>query len=72
MTIRTLIIDDEPLARDRIKRLLRDEDGLHIIGECGNGTDAVKSITEMNPDLVFPRHTDAGKERIRSHQVSQC
>jgi DNA-binding NarL/FixJ family response regulator len=26
---------------------------LQIIGECGNGTDAVKSITEMNPDLVF-------------------
>ena len=53
MTIRTLIIDDESLARDRIKRLLRDEDGLHIIGECGNGSDAVKSITEMSPDLVF-------------------
>ena len=51
--IRTIIIDDEPLARDRIKRLLRDEDGVQIIGECGNGTDAVKSITEMNPDLVF-------------------
>ena len=53
MTIRTIIIDDEPLARDRIKRLLRDEDGVQIIGECGNGSDAVKSITEMDPDLVF-------------------
>src|SRR5678816_2167450 len=51
--IRTIIIDDEPLARDRIKRLLRDEDGVQIVGECGNGTDAVKSISELNPDLVF-------------------
>src|SRR5678816_708510 len=51
--IRTLIVDDEPLARDRIKRLLRDEDGVHIIGECGNGADAIKAITNHNPDLVF-------------------
>lgn len=53
MHIRTIIVDDEPLARDRIKRLLRDEDGIQIIGEYGNGSDAVKAITESNPDLVF-------------------
>ncbi len=51
--IRTLIVDDEPLARDRIKRLLRDEDEVHVIGECGNGADAIKVITAQSPDLVF-------------------
>jgi len=53
MTIRTLIVDDEPLARDRVKRFLRDEDGIQIIGECGNGADAVVAIKEDKPDLVF-------------------
>lgn len=53
MSIRTLIVDDEPLARDRVKRFLRDEDGIEIIGECGNGSDAVTAIKEKKPDLVF-------------------
>jgi two-component system LytT family response regulator len=53
MQIKTLIVDDEPLARDRIKRFLRDEDGIRVIGECGNGTEAVDVITRETPDLVF-------------------
>jgi len=53
MVIKTLIVDDEPLARDRIKRLLRDEDGIRVVGECGNGVDAIKAITNEKPDLVF-------------------
>jgi len=51
--LRTLIVDDEPLARERIKRFLRDETDVDIIGECGNGTDAVASIKNDSPDLVF-------------------
>lgn len=53
MAIRTLIVDDEPLARDRIKRLLRDEDAVRVIGECGSGAEAIEFITRENPDLVF-------------------
>ena len=53
MKLRTLIVDDEPLARDRIKRFLRDETGVEIIGECGNGTDAIAAIKKESPDLVF-------------------
>lgn len=53
MPIRTVIIDDETLARDRVKRFLRDESDIEIIGECGNGSDAVKAIKEQKPDLVF-------------------
>jgi len=41
------------LARDRIKRFLRDETGVEIIGECGNGTDAIAAIKKESPDLVF-------------------
>jgi two-component system LytT family response regulator len=51
--IRTLIVDDEPLARERVKRFLRDEKDISIIGECGNGEDAVEAIQSEKPDLVF-------------------
>ena len=53
MKIRTLIVDDEPLARERVKRFLKDERDLEILGECGNGRDAIKVIRETRPDLVF-------------------
>jgi len=53
MTISTLIVDDEPLARDRIKRFLRDEEGIRLIGECKNGTEAIETINRENPALVF-------------------
>lgn len=53
MKIRTLIVDDEPLARDRVKRFLRDESNIEITGECGNGIEAIDTIREQKPDLVF-------------------
>jgi two-component system LytT family response regulator len=51
--IRTLIVDDEPLARERVKRFLKDERDIDIIGECGNGADAIDAIHQKEPDLVF-------------------
>ena len=51
--IRTLIVDDEPLARRRLRALLTDEHDIEIIGEAGNGTAAVKAIKDERPDLVF-------------------
>lgn len=53
MAIRTLIVDDEPLARDRIKRFLRDEADIEIVGDAGNGKAALEAIREYQPDLVF-------------------
>ena len=53
MTINTLIVDDEPLARERIKRFLRDEEGIRLVGECKNGTEAIDAIHRLNPELVF-------------------
>jgi len=53
MKIRTLIVDDEPLARDRIKRFLRDEPDIKLIGESGNGAEAIEKIKAEKPDLVF-------------------
>lgn len=53
MKIRTLIIDDEPLARERVKRFLREQPDIEIIGESGDGADAIKKIKAEKPDLVF-------------------
>ena len=51
--IRVLIVDDEPLARRRIKSLLAHESNIDVIGECSDGFKAVSSISELTPDLVF-------------------
>ena len=51
--IRALIVDDEPLARRRIKSLLAHDASIDVIGECSDGIMAVTSISELTPDLVF-------------------
>jgi two-component system LytT family response regulator len=53
MKTKVLIIDDEPLARARIRDLLKDERQFEIIGESCNGNDAVMIIEEKKPDLIF-------------------
>jgi len=53
MPIRTLIVDDEPLARDRLRGFVQAEAGLELVGECGSGTDAIALIRSAAPDLVF-------------------
>ncbi len=42
--IRTLIVDDESLARERIRNMLASDQRIEIIGECGNGQDAIQII----------------------------
>ncbi len=51
--MRTLIVDDEPLARERLQTLLRQEPDIELIGECADGRDAVSTIESKAPDLVF-------------------
>jgi two-component system, LytTR family, response regulator len=51
--IRALVVDDEPMARDRVLSLLQQEDDVEVVGECGDGTQAVAAIQHQSPDLVF-------------------
>src|SRR5437588_2669093 len=51
--IRALIADDEPLARKFIRRMLKDDRDVQVVGECSNGKEAVAMIRKENPDLVF-------------------
>src|SRR6188474_3483973 len=50
---RVLIVDDEPLARERLRTLLADEPAFEIVGEASDGTTAAESILALQPDLVF-------------------
>jgi two-component system LytT family response regulator len=51
--IRTLIVDDEPLARERVRSMVVDEPDLEVIGEARDGAEAVDAILSQAPDLVF-------------------
>ena len=51
--IRTLIIDDESLARDLLRHYLSKDDRVELVGECSNGFEGVLAIQELNPNLVF-------------------
>jgi len=53
MSITVLVVDDEPIARRAIVRLLADDPALELLGECGDGVSAVKAIRDRSPDLVF-------------------
>ncbi len=51
--IRTLIVDDEPLARERLRALLAERPSFAIVGECANGAEAVEAMRAERPELAF-------------------
>jgi two-component system LytT family response regulator len=53
MPITVLIVDDEPLAREGVVLLLAKEDEFTVIGESANGSEAIRAILSLKPDLVF-------------------
>ena len=51
--LRTLIVDDEPLARERLASLLSAEQDIEVVRQCRDGEEAVTAIQQLTPDLVF-------------------
>src|ERR1051326_2568112 len=51
--IRTLIVDDEAPARARLRQLLKGEEDIEVMGECANGRQALETIQQEGPELVF-------------------
>jgi two-component system LytT family response regulator len=51
--MRTLIVDDEPLARQRVRRLLEQDSEIEILDDCADGVEAIEAIRTRKPELVF-------------------
>lgn len=73
--IRTVIIDDEPYARRRVRELLEGHNDVEVVGECGDGIEAILLIERQAPDLLFldvqmPEVDGLGVlERVRSDRM---
>ncbi len=53
MTLRTLLVDDEQPARDRLRQLVAGWDDVEIVGEADDGVQAVERVAELTPDLIL-------------------
>lgn len=53
MKVRTLVVEDEPLSRRSLRRLVEEVDWLELVGEAADGREAVQRIDALHPDLVF-------------------
>lgn len=53
MKLRVLVVDDEELARDRLRRMLGSEADVEIVGECADGPSAVEAVRQHDPDLLL-------------------
>jgi len=53
MELRAVLVDDEQLARDELNYLLGQVDGIEVIGQAGNGLEALTKIDRLQPDVVF-------------------
>ena len=51
--IRTVVVDDEALSRALILEYLAEHPDVEVLGECANGSEAVRAVTELRPDLLF-------------------
>lgn len=51
--LRTLVVDDEPLPRERVVTLVRATPGLELVGEAASGTEALDQVVTLRPDLLF-------------------
>jgi two-component system, LytTR family, response regulator len=51
--LRVILVDDEDPARAILREYLSKEEGVEVVGECRNGFEAVKAVSELQPDLVF-------------------
>ena len=67
--IRTLIVDDEQMARASIRVLLGSDPEIELVGECASGVDAVTAIAARSPDLVF---LDVQMPRMNGFEVLEA
>ncbi len=69
MRLRIIIADDEPLARERLRCFLADEDEAEIVAECEDGNQTVRAVEKLRPDLLF---LDVQMPRLNGFEVLQA
>jgi two-component system LytT family response regulator len=66
MSLRVVIVDDEPLARERVRTFLAEEPDVEIVAECADGAEAVNRIEALRPDVLF---LDVQMPRLNGFEV---
>ena len=69
MKIKALIVDDEPPARSKLRRLLKQDERVEIVGEARDGTEALEEVAATNPDLLF---LDIQMPRLNGFEVLEA
>jgi len=69
MSLRVVIVDDEPLARERVRTFLTEETDVEIVAECGDGAEAVSQIEKLRPDVLF---LDVQMPRLNGFEVLEA
>src|SRR6476469_3420007 len=64
-----IIADDEPLARERVRSVLKDEPDVEIVAECADGAQALKETQKRQPDLLF---LDVQMPRLNGFEVLEA
>ena len=69
MSLRIIIVDDEPLARERVRTFLADEPDVEVVAECADGAEAVNRVEELHPDVMF---LDVQMPRLNGFEVLEA
>jgi len=69
MSVRVVIVDDEPLARERVRTFLAEEADVEVLAECADGAEAVDHIEKLHPDVVF---LDVQMPRLNGFEVLEA
>ena len=63
MRLRTLVVDDEPLARAKVARMLAAHPDIDLVGEATSGEEAMAAIARLRPDLLYDPVANRAKRR---------
>ena len=69
MKLRVVIVDDEPLARERVRTFLAEEPDVEVVAECADGVEAVNRIEALRPDVLF---LDVQMPRLNGFEVLEA
>jgi two-component system LytT family response regulator len=69
MSLRVVIVDDEPLARERVRAFLTEEPDVEVVAECADGAEAVNRIEKIRPDVLF---LDVQMPRLNGFEVLEA